>query len=211
MSQPDSLDEALADFRIDDAEALAAELDDPSREEALAKIKRARAAALDEGEDLAARIQELARNDHYAALLAVAADPLTERLLAAVSEEIRRGAYVHLDGAQRRRDLARTAARRHLDVAARALDEYDPAEARKHLDKVDASFLDDDMLEELNELRSRRAAADAEAHELTSATAEIMAELQPAKGRSKGRGCFATSVLLVLAGIGLLGAALFVL
>ncbi|HDH03528.1 MAG TPA: hypothetical protein ENH15_04710, partial [Actinobacteria bacterium] len=134
--EPDPIEAALADFRIDDAERLAAQLDPTDKAEARARIARTRAAAVDEGEDLASRIQKLARNDHYAALLAVASDPLTERLLAQVPEEIRRGAYVHLDGAKRRQELARTAARRHLDKAANALDEYDPNEARKHLDKV---------------------------------------------------------------------------
>jgi len=205
VTEPDPIEAALADFRIDDADQLAAQLDLPEREKAKLKIAKTRAAAIDEGEDLAGRIQKLARNDHYAALLAIAADPLTDRLLTVVPEEIRRGAFVHLDGAKRRRELARTAARRHLDAAVKALDEYDPAEARKHLDKVDSSFLDDPTLQELNALRSRQMAANAEARELTSTSAGVLAELHPAKSGSKRRGCFQTSLLLVITAMVLVG------
>jgi len=162
--------------------------------------------AVDQGEDLAGRIQELARHDHYPALLAIAAEPTTERLLACVPEEIRRGAYVHLDGAARRRDLARAAARRNLDEATSALDEYDPNRARKHLDKVDAAFLDPKTIDELTTLRARYVAVNAEARELSSASAEIIAEVQPPESK-RGFGCLGTAGLISLV-LGTIGALL---
>lgn len=178
---------ALSEFRFDDAAAAIAALDDDARSEAEARLAAAREAAHDQAEDLAGRIQELAREDHYPALLAIAADPTTDRLLALVSEEIRRGAMVHLEGAARRQDLARKAARRHLDEADQALDEYDPTEARRQLEKIDERFLDEDMAAELAIQRDRLVKVTEETRELTHVTAEILSQHQPQDaGRRKG-------------------------
>lgn len=194
MPAGDEIDVALAELRFADARALAAQLDGDARNEAVSRIERAHTAAVDAGEDLASRILELARNDHYAALLAIAAEPGTERILSVVPEEIRRGAYIHLDSAVRRRELARSAARRHLDEAAKALDEYDPTRAHRHLDKVDTAFLESATIDELTELRARYLAVNAEAREISTASAEIIAQAGPPRAQ-RGRGCLGTSVL----------------
>ncbi len=187
---------ALGELRLNDARDIAASWDDAARAAAMERLHTVEARARADADKLAARIQELARQDHYAALLDLADDPRTARLLAYTSREIRRGATLHLDGARRRRDRARQSARRQLESASRSLDELDAAEARKALDRIDVRWLDDAERSELEEVSERAAKAQAEADELAAVTAEVLAEHQPRRTPSR-RGCLPAAVWLL--------------
>ena len=105
MSSPDRdpveiFEEALADLEFDRARELADREDGPRKDRMIERVRVGLGEATDRAEKLAARIQFLARADHYEGLLALAADPATERLLGLLSTELRRGAQLHL----RRRD-----------------------------------------------------------------------------------------------------------
>ncbi len=197
-----AFERALGELRLDDARSIAAAWDDAARSEALERVRAAEVRARADADKLAARIQELARSDHYAALLDLADDPQTNRLLGYTSREIRRGAMLHLDGAHRRRDRARQSARRQLESARRALDEFDAAEARKALDRIDDRWMSVDERNEFEEISVRAAKAQQEADELAAVTAEVLAEHRPPRAAAR-RGCLPAAVwLLTLAAAG---------
>lgn len=184
MSSPDRdpveiLEEALANLDFDRARELADREDGSRKDRMLERVRVGRAEATDRAEKLAARIQFLARADHYEGLLALASDPATERLLALLSTELRRGARLHLDGALRRQARFRTAARRHMKAAAEALVLFDTVRAAGELDKVEARWLTDEQRSELGELRAQTETADAERLEFESRTAAVLREHSP--------------------------------
>ena len=87
MSSPDRdpaevFEDELANLEFARARALADHEERPLKDRMLERIRTERAEATDRAEKLAARIQFLARADHYEGLLALASDPETERLLA---------------------------------------------------------------------------------------------------------------------------------
>lgn len=201
-TDPTDFDLALSEFRFDDAAALLADLSDTERSAAATRLAVSKDAAADEGERLANRIQKLARTNHYAALLALASDPTSARLLALTSTEIRRGAELHLNGALRRRERGAVTARRDLDRAREALADFDTAEAKTWLDRVDPAMLDDAGRTELGDVRDRLTGLAAEASELSSVAAEVLAEQPVAvdEGARRRLGCLGGS-LLILAGV----------
>ncbi|MFQ5554153.1 MAG: hypothetical protein ACE5GC_02130 [Acidimicrobiia bacterium] len=193
--QSQEFDAALEQFRFGDAEALVRGMEGEARSAAGERLSAAIAAATDAADDLANRIQALARHDHYAALLDLAARDNTARLLELVPAEIRRGAQLHLDGAVRRRDMSVKLARRHLDGADAALDGFDPAAAEKALAKVDLAWLSAEDRARYEELRERTNKVTEETSEIAAATAEVLAEYQPPQ--SARRGCLSSGLLLV--------------
>lgn len=196
----EQFDSALAELRFDEARSL---IDGMEPEEATSAHAR-RGAAMEEASErarnLANRIQALARSDHYAALLDIAADPATKRLLACASKEIRRGAEVHLRGATQRRHRAQGLARRHFQRVGEALDDFDPVEARKELSKVDDSWLDHELKATLGELTERVEQMTKETDELALITAEVLAEQRPER-TGRRRGCLSSGLLLGVAAI----------
>ena len=178
MPSPDerAVEEALEalDFRA--ARALA----DRSAEEDRTRLRRlvetARADAVARAEHLAARIQSMARADHYEGLLGLAEDPETELLLAQLSREIRRGAQLHLDGALRRRKRFRAAAGRHMKAASDALALFDTSTAQREIARVEVRWLTASQREELDSLRAQADRVVAERLDLENRTAEVLRE-----------------------------------
>ena len=130
-------------------------------------------------EQLAARIQFLARADHYEGLLALATDPTTEPLLGLVSTELRRGAMLHLDGAVRRQRRFRAAAERHMKAAADALVLFDTSKAVSEISKVEPRWLTDSQRDALKKLRVQADHAVSERLELENRTAAVLREHLP--------------------------------
>ncbi len=195
----DGFEEALADLDFDRARSLAGQAG-PERKEELFKIIRVRSAeAIDRAEKLAARIQFLARADHYEGLLALAADPATEPFLALLSTELRRGATLHLEGAVRRQKRFQAAAERHMKAAAEALVLLDTRRAQSELAKINPRWLTDSQRAELEGLRIQTDHADAERKELETRTTEVLRDylpeppVQPApSARRKPRSCLSS-------------------
>ena len=125
---------------------------------------------------MAARIQSMARADHYEGLLGLAEDPETELLLALLSQEIRRGAQLHLDGALRRRKRYRAAAGRHMKAASEALALFDTSTAQREIARVEVRWLTASQREELNSLRAQADRVSAERLDLESRTADVLRE-----------------------------------
>lgn len=216
MPSPDStlieeFEEALDSLEFDRAWELADLADDAGKNRLRTRVRASSAEAMDRAEKLAGRIQFLARADHYEGLLALAADPITEPLLALLSTELRRGAKLHLDGAVRRQKRFRTAAQRHMKAAAEALVLLDTTKAVGELNKVEARWLTATQREELSKLRNQTEQADAERQELENRTAAVLREHAPdsasgpsgvAKGSSRWRriprgGCLGSVVIAV--------------
>ena len=91
-------------------------------------------------EQLAGRIQSMARADHYEGLLALGQDATTGPLLDLLSSEIRRGAALHLDGAERRQHRFQAGAKKHMDEASEALVLLDINKARSELSRIDRAL-----------------------------------------------------------------------
>ena len=147
-----------------------------------AQIIRAETQAANQAEQLAGRIQALARADHYEGLLALADDPTTAQLLNLLSVEILRGAELHLDGAKRRQLRFQTSAVKHMSAAADALVLLDTATARSELDRIDERWLDDTQRSELATLNVQVTDAAAERRELDERTAEVLRDHHPSQG-----------------------------
>ena len=177
-------------------------------------VEDVRSDAVGRAEHLAARIQSMARADHYEGLLGLAEDPETELLLALLSQEIRRGAQLHLDGALRRRKRFRAAAGRHMKAASEALALFDTGTALSEIARVETRWLAAVQREELDTLRVQAEKVVAERLELESRTAEVLREHlsenpiePPSRGRarrSSGRGARSARA-------GCLGSALMIL
>lgn len=199
----EAFEEALANLEFAQARELADRQEGSRKDRMLERVTAERVEATDRAEKLAARIQFLARADHYEGLLALAEDPTTGALLALVSRELRRGATLHLDGALRRRKRFREAAERHMAAAAEALVTFDTARAISELDKVDKRWLTKAQREKLSKLRSQTDQAAAERKEIETRTAEVLREhaphpsngtpaarkRTPGGGRTRGSGC----------------------
>ena len=178
-SPVEEVEAALEDLDFDLALRIANRAEAPVRKDLVDRILTSRAEATDRAEKLAARIQFLARADHYEGLLALAGDPATETLLTLVSSELRRGATLHLDGAVRRQKRFRAAGGRHMKAAAEALLLLDTAKAVSELDKVEARWLTEEQRAELAELRNQTDQAAAERLDLDDRTAAILREHAP--------------------------------
>ena len=206
----EAVETALEDFDFDLALRIANRAEAPVRTELLDRVRTSRADTTDRAEKLAARIQFLARADHYEGLLALAGDPMTGTLLALVSSELRRGAMLHLDGAIRRQKRFRAAGQRHMKAAAEALLLLDTAKAVSELDKVEARWLTEEQRAELAELRNQTDQAAAERMDLETRTAAVLREHAPdpvagtstAGERRRGRrmragGCLGSLVIAI--------------
>lgn len=175
----EGVEAALAGLDFDLAARIADRAEDPLRRELIDRVRTSRTEATDRAEKLAARIQFLARADHYEGLLALAGDPTTETLLALVSAELRRGAMLHLEGAARRQKRFRAAGERHMKAAADALLLFDTAKAVSELDKVEARWLTEAQRVELDALRDQADQTAAERMELENRTAAVLREHAP--------------------------------
>ncbi len=175
----EEFDKAVADLDFERARQLAEGSPGPQRTRLREQLRTRQLEATDRAEKLAARIQFLARADHYEALLALDDDPATGRLLALLPTELQRGAQLHLDGAVRRQKRFRSAAGRHMKAARAALAMLDTAKAASELDKVQTRWLTESQKTELAELRHQADQADAERRELEDRTAEVLRELAP--------------------------------
>jgi len=196
---------AIEDLRFGDARRLVASAPESERAAMTERLRGAIDAATEDAERFANRIQALAREDHYAALYALAKDPLTQRRLALLPDELRRGATVHLNGAQRRRELSLRSARGQLATAREALDSFLTGNARKALARVDETWLEDSDMEELAVLRERLDFVKAEADELAALAEQALAEHEQNRRSGIGRGCL-SSILLLLALVAALAA-----
>ncbi|MXY77743.1 MAG: hypothetical protein F4Y40_11835 [Acidimicrobiia bacterium] len=178
MPSPDerAIEEALAELDFRAARALADRSVEADRKRLRRLVETARAEAVTRAEHLAARIQSMARADHYEGLLGLAEDSETELLLALLSPELRRGAQLHLDGALRRRKRFRAAAGRHMKAASEALALFDTRTAEGEIAKVEIRWLTTDQREELDTLRAQAERVASERLDLESRTAEVLRE-----------------------------------
>lgn len=198
---PEGFEEALEKLDFEAARRLADQAEGPERERLRERVRTAREEAGKQAEKLAARIQSMARADHYEGLLALAADPATEPLLALAPPELERGAKLHLDGAARRRNRFRAAAERHMKSAAEALVFLDDSKALSEIGKVDPRWLTEDQREQLAALKSQAEQAGRERRELEHRTAAVLREHQPepappesARHVRKVKGCLGSAL-----------------
>lgn len=195
MPSPDerAIEEAVERLDFRTALAQAGRAAEGDRERLRRLVKDRRQEAVTRAEQLAARIQSMARADHYEGLLGLAEDPETELLLALLSQELRRGAQLHLDGALRRRKRFRAAAGRHMKAASEALVLFDTGTALSEIAKVETRWLDAAQREELHALHAQADKAVAERLELETRTAEVLREhmsenpIEPPSNRRAGR------------------------
>lgn len=212
-------EEALERFDFDAARRIAAAEPEDNRPRLEARIEAAHADAVDRAEQLAGRIQSMARADHYEGLLALAHDPETEPLLSLLTQEIQRGASLHLDGARKRQERFQSAAQKHMAAASEALLLLDTTKARSELDRIDRRWLGEPQRAELDALMVQVEDAAAERRELDARTAEVLRDHHPSQGSGGGRrtatgvptattrrGCLTSGVLavLVMSGLALL-------
>jgi len=178
MPSPDerAIEEAIEQMDFRAALALASRAAEGDRERLRRLVKAKRQEAVTSAEHLAARIQSMARADHYEGLLGLAEDPDTELLLALLSQELRRGAQLHLDGALRRRKRFRAAAKRHMKAASEALALFDTRTAQSEIARVEVRWLTAEQREELDTLRAQAERVAAERLDLESRTAEVLRE-----------------------------------
>ena len=184
MSPPDTnpaegFEEALEDLDFERARRIVDRADESLKKDLIHRVRTSRAEATDRAEKLAARIQFLARADHYEGLLGLAEDPATQALLALLSTELRRGATLHLDGAIRRQKRFRAAAERHMKAATEALVLFDTAKAAAELHKVQARWLTEAQRHELSKLRTQTEQAVEERLELENRTAAVLRDHAP--------------------------------
>ena len=208
-SPDEGFEKALENLDFDGARRLADRAADTDKDRLGERIQARYEEAADRAEKLAARIQFLARADHYEGLLALAADPTTEPLLALLPTELRRGAMLHLDGATRRQRRFRVAAQRHMKAAADALIFLDTTRALNEIEKVETRWLTEAQREKLETLRTQTENAVAERQELEDRTAAVLREHlpdpapEPARATRTSRirrgGCFGSALVLVLA------------
>lgn len=198
---PEGFEEALEKLDFEAARRLADQAEGPERERLRERVRTSREEAGKRAEKLAARIQSMARADHYEGLLALAADPATEPLLALAPPELERGAKLHLDGAARRRNRFRAAAERHMKSASEALVFLDDSKALSDIGKVDPRWLTEDQREQLAALKSQAEQAGRERRELEHRTAAVLREHQPepapqesARRTRKARGCLGSAL-----------------
>lgn len=216
MPSPDerAIEEALAGLDFPTARALADRAVEGDRKRLRQLVEDVRSDAVGRAEHLAARIQSMARADHYEGLLGLAEDPETELLLALLSQEIRRGAQLHLDGALRRRKRFRAAAGRHMKAASEALALFDTGTALSEIARVETRWLAAAQREELDTLRAQAEKVVAERLELESRTAEVLREHlseNPIEPPSRGRASRSSGRGARSARAGCLGSALMIL
>ena len=201
----EGFEEALENLDFEEARRLADQAEGPERKRLRSQVDQARAEAGVRAEKLAARIQSMARADHYEGLLALAADPATEPLLALAPPELERGAKLHLDGAARRRRRFRAAAERHLGAAAEALMLLNDSKALNEIDKVDPRWLTEEQKEKLADLKKQAKKAAEERRDLEHRTAAVLREHHPKpppskesarrpRTRPKGKGCLGSAL-----------------
>lgn len=183
----EGFEESLDRFDFEAALALVDDLDGPRRRRLVRQVEKRRAEAVDRAEQLAARVQFLARADHYEALLALQTDPATAALLALVSPELRRGAMLHLDGAVRRQKRFRAAGERHMRAAVNALALLDVSKAISEMEKVDPRWLSDSQRAQLDELRAQTDLAASERKEIEDRAAAVLRERRPDPPAGKRR------------------------
>jgi hypothetical protein len=123
---------------------------------------------------------------------------MTQRRLALLPDELSRGATVHLNGAQRRRELSLRSARGQLARAREALDSFHTGNARKALARVDETWLEDSDKEELAVLRERLEFVKAEADELAALADQALAEHEQNRRSGIGRGCLSSIILMLV-------------
>ena len=179
MAPVEGFEEALDNLDFETALALVARVGASRRRRLARQVEERRAEAIERAEQLAARVQFLARADHYEALLALQADPATAPLLALVSPELRRGAMLHLDGAVRRQKRFRAAGERHMRAAVGALALLDVSKAESELEKVDPRWLSDTQRAQLDELRAQTDSAASERKEIEDRAAAVLRESRP--------------------------------
>ena len=211
----EEFDEALTALDFERADAAITTADADAQSELRARYEEERADAEQRAEQLAGRIQSMARADHYEGLLALAQDSTTEPLLDLLSPEIKRGAHLHLDGAIRRQKRFQVAAEKHMDEARNALVLLDTTKARAELSRIDRRWLDAGQRSMLKGLQQQTEEAAAERRELEAKTAEVLTDHHPsqapARSRDGGtssqrRGC-ATPLIALVAIIGSVAAA----
>lgn len=189
MADADSiaLSAALEELDFVRADAIVAEAPEADRAALQDQLDTARAVAVEHAEQLAGRIQSMARADHYEGLLDLAEEPTTEPLLGLLSKELRRGATIHLDGARRRQTRFQESATKHMSEAAEALVLLDTGRAKAELDRIDRRWLGADQRAELDTLREQLEAASAERREMDERTAEVLKEHHPSQGSTPRR------------------------
>ena len=210
VSPPSEFQDAFTAFDFAKARTIAASAEGAARSDLEDQIAQAESAAADSAELLAGRIQALARADHYEGLLALADEPATTPLLDLLSEEIRRGAVLHLEGAKRRQERFQKAATKHMAAASEALVLLDTTKARSEIDRIDRRWLSDSQQDELARLIKQTEDAAAERRELDARTAEVLRDHHPSQAPGKveagrrsrqvtegGRGCARSALALL--------------
>jgi hypothetical protein len=169
-------DEALASYDFETAKRLLASADPADRESLEARLDTARDEADTAARELSHQILELARENDFAGLLELDAEPHVDGLLRFLPPELERGARVQLEGARKWLDQRTSASRRHLRRAAEAIDGFDTVRGAAELRKVDDRWLTDDEIQLRASLQDRLDGALRERQELEMLGNDVLSE-----------------------------------
>ncbi len=199
------LAEAIDTLDFGTARALVHQAEGSARDRLREHVEDQHREALTRAEHLAARIQSMARADHYEGLLDLGEDPETELLLALLPPELNRGASLHLQGARKRRERFRAAAERRMRATSEALATFDPHKALSEISKVEERWLTRSQRERVADLRAQANGAVDELMEMEERTAEVLrthdlGNPAPTTRVRRGPGC-GGSLLVIIAGL----------
>ncbi len=124
-------------------------------------------------------IQAAARNHDFEALVELASDPLTKRLLAVLPRELRDAGLLQLQNADSWEDRKTETTARRLEEAAEALAAFDIRLARSLVSNLDNRFLSDASREDRDRLLIDIEARAMEAEVLSEKARALDAELRP--------------------------------
>ncbi len=144
--------------------------------------------SIDAARALRAHIVALGEAEDYAALIAIASEPSTSRLLDMLPRPARQRSDIYLREADHWAQRQRSANRRRLTEAREALDALDVPLAKAVLARIDGGYLDESGIEERDRLILEMESRSMELEELSGTADQVIAAEKPARRRRWRRG-----------------------
>lgn len=181
----DAVDELISSYDFDAAETAIGELPDAEKPHWEARLRKAKLACEPAARRRSTAIQAAARSHDFDTLLAIAKDPLTERLLKTLPDELSQAAFIQLESAETWRERKVASMSRRLSEAQDALDNFDLPLARSLTANIDDRYLTDSEMKTRDGLLIAIEARTMETEALAERAAQAEAELKPPKPNRK--------------------------
>lgn len=178
----DAFDQAISEFRFDDAARLLEEADPAPSDEFVQQLEQARRKAEEAAQELYQQVTRHGADEEYAEVLAIGRHPSTDALLALLPKSGRRHAQAYLGAASRWATAKKKTSERRLAEAHRALADFDLQLARGLAHRVERDFLEDE--EDLDRLILDIEARAMELEPLREAQRSFPGERRPPQERS---------------------------